>query len=63
MLKRLAIGLMAMMALLLVSGALFISSPVFFSTLNRFMPEGWTIQRIERHFRWEINTRCFLHFR
>ncbi len=50
MLKRLAIGLMAMMALLLVSGALFISSPVFFSTLNRFMPEGWTIQRIERHF-------------
>lgn len=50
MLKRLAIGLMAMMALLVVSGALFISSPAFFNTLNRFMPEGWTIQRLERNF-------------
>ena len=50
MLKRLAIGLVAMMALLVVSGALFISSPIFFSTVNRFMPEGWTIQRLERNF-------------
>ena len=50
MLRRLAIGLMAMMALLVVSGALFISSPAFFHTLNHFMPEGWTIQRLERNF-------------
>ena len=50
MLKRLAIGLVAMMALLMVSGALFISSPAFFHTVNRFMPEGWTIQRLERNF-------------
>ena len=50
MLKRLAIGLMATIALLVVSGALFISSPAFFSTVNRFMPKGWTIQRLERNF-------------
>jgi len=50
MLKRLAIGLVAMMALLVVSGALFISIPAFFHTVNRFMPEGWTIHRLERNF-------------
>lgn len=50
MLKRIFLGLFVLIALLIVSGALFISSPTFFSTLNRFMPEGWVVKRLQDNF-------------